>query len=68
MRATRILLAALAFALLSACSGEPAGIVMPAGPSADGVGFGGSGNSVGVDSTSVAESERCGIGMCGSGN
>jgi hypothetical protein len=67
MRTTRIFLAALAFALLSACSGEPVGIAMPAGPSADGVGISGSGNSAGTDSISVAESDR-GTGWTGSGN
>ncbi|HEV2148309.1 MAG TPA: hypothetical protein VGR37_12970 [Longimicrobiaceae bacterium] len=68
MRTTRILLAALALALFSACSAEQGGPVSPARPAFDGVGLDGSGNSIGADTTSTTLSERCGIGTCGSGN
>jgi hypothetical protein len=67
MRTTRVLLAALAFVLVSACSADPAGTLSPTHPSRDGVGVSGSGNSVGADSTFVAESDR-GTGWTGSGN
>ena len=70
MRTTRILLAALSLALLTAaCSSEPVGVVRPSDkPALDGAGFTGSGNSAGTDSTGVFSAERCGIGLCGSGN
>lgn len=69
MRTTRILLAALSLALVVACSAEPVGVVRAdQKPALDGVGVSGSGNSAGTDSTGVHSAERCGIGLCGSGN
>jgi hypothetical protein len=69
MRTARILLAALSLALVAACTAEPVGVVRPSQkPALDGAGFNGSGNSAGSDSTVVLSAERCGIGLCGSGN
>lgn len=68
MRTPRFLLAALAVALVAACTSEPSGIVPPESPSFDGVGFSGSGNAFASDSISSLEEERCGAGFCGSGN
>ena len=68
MRTSRLLLAALCFALVAACTAEPVGVARPDENPAFGVGFSGSGNSAGSDSTGVLPLERCGAGFCGTGN
>jgi hypothetical protein len=67
MRTTRILLAALSLALVAACTAEPVGVVPSDEKPAMGVGFVGTGNSAGADSTTIAPVER-GVGVSGSGN
>lgn len=67
MRATRILLAALAVALVAACAGEPtAAVQSKERPSFDGAGVSGSGTVVQSDTTEISP-ER-GSGFSGSGN